>query len=113
MHLNVTPRSSLRAFILVVIFLFGLIGLTATTTYASSPNAATSDVAMQMYKWQRAYLKLHPYAPFSGKDITIPYGTGAAAGPLWSFATTQQRPVTSGVECLLCLLLTPPPPHIS
>jgi len=107
MHLNVTPRSPLRAFILVAIFLFGLIGLPATTTYASSPNAATSDVAMQMYNWQRAYLKWHPYAPFSGKDITIPYGTGAAAGPLWSFATTQQSPITSGLACLLCLVQNP------
>jgi len=107
MHLNVTPRSPLRAFILVAIFLFGLIGLPATTAYASSPNAATSDVAMQMYNWQRAYLKWHPYAPFSGKDITIPYGTGAAAGPLWSFATTQQSPITSGLACLLCLVQNP------
>lgn len=107
MHLNVTPRSPLRALILVVIFLFGLIGLPATTTYASSPGAATSDVAMQMYNWQRAYLKWHPFAPFSGKNITIPYGTGAAAGPLWSFATTQQSPITSGLACLLCLVQNP------
>ncbi|WP_298736884.1 gliding motility-associated C-terminal domain-containing protein [uncultured Chitinophaga sp.] len=62
---------------------------------------------MQMQNWQRAYLKWHPYAPFSGKDITIPYVTGAAAGPLWSTATTQQSPITSGLACLLCLVQNP------
>jgi gliding motility-associated-like protein len=93
--------------LLVGIFLFGLIGLPATTTLASSPNAVASDVALQLYNWQRAYLKWHPYAPFSGKDITMPYGNGAAAGPLWSFATTQQSPVTSGLACLLCLVQHP------
>jgi gliding motility-associated-like protein len=107
MHSTVTPASSLRALILVVLYLFGLIGLQAANIYATSPNGATPDAALQMYNWQRTYLKWHPYAPFSGKNITIPYGTGAAAGPLWSFATTQQSPITSGLACALCLVQNP------
>lgn len=107
MHLNVTPGGPLRSFILVVLFFFGLIGLPAATTYASSTNVETSATATRMYDWQRGYLKWHPNAPFSGKDISIFYEAGGAAGPLWTFATTQQSPITSGLLCLLCQVQTP------
>jgi gliding motility-associated-like protein len=59
-----------------------------------------------MYNWQQAYLKWHPNAPFTTETNSIFYETGGAAGPLWSFATTQQSPILGGL-CALCLVETP------
>lgn len=107
MHLNVTPGSSLRAFLLTVLLYTGLIGLPAATIYASSPDATASSVARRMYSWQQSYLKWHPDAPFSRENNSIFYETGGAAGPLWTFATTQQSPITGGLACALCLVEAP------
>ncbi|WP_158642532.1 immunoglobulin domain-containing protein, partial [Chitinophaga japonensis] len=84
--------------------------MSAETIGAGSPvkkEIAVADNSRQAdNNWRRAYLKWHPNAPFANTQYTISYRTGSAAGPLWSFATTQQSPVTGGV-CLLCTVQNP------
>jgi len=104
MLLNVTPISLLRALLLAFFSLTGLIGLSAETIGAGKPvktEIVVADSNRQAENWHRAYLNWHPNAPFANTQYPISYRTGSAAGPLWSFATTQQSPITGGA-CLLC-----------
>ncbi len=104
MHLKVTLRSSLRAFILAVIYFIGLLALPQATVMATTPAAKTAP-AIRLNPWQQDYLKEHPYAPFM-KTLPI-MGIGGAPGPLWTFATTQS-PQINGLLCVGCFIETAP-----
>ena len=102
MHLKVTPKGSLRAFIFAVISCIPL--LLAMGAYARIAPAKAVFSRQSYNSWQQAYLQDHPFAPFALKETAIRFFDGAP-GPLWSFAATQSNFVT-GI-CLGCGVTNP------
>src|ERR1041384_5715001 len=96
MHLNVTLKGLLQAFIFAAISCIGLIGLPAS---GANPHLSNTDgpsaipAYSSQFTYYNNYRKWHPYSPLKQPLTT------AAAGPLWRFANNQQF-ITGGLGCI-------------
>lgn len=98
MHFKATPKSPLRAFILIFFCLVWLVGLpVGKASYKKLPvtKAVVKDGVISRLD---NYLLYHPYAPLLPNAWR---NAGAADGPLWSYAGSQSF-VTFGLACALC-----------
>jgi gliding motility-associated-like protein len=132
MHSKATPKSPLRAFILTIFYFVWLVGLPAGMASAKElpvVNATVKGVNGTTV-WLDDYFSRHPYAPLLKKQTqsidgrpfaagplwnytsspvktTVPVTMAGETGPLWTYGTSQQSPLTSGVACALCSVTTP------
>lgn len=98
MHLKATPKSPVRAFVLIILSILWLVGLPAGVNSASATGIPQGGT---YYTWMKQYQARHPYAPFAPTAANMGFRQPAAAGPLWSYAGSQQT-VTFGVACVAC-----------